>query len=936
MAQSAIEQVRSMAMLLLKPYEAPTSPNIADAVRVASGAVQGMGSADIAELDQVALVKEIEALLDVWMPEGKELLDETGHLAWLPDKRSQIQWQFWRRYEQYLEQEKRLPQLIVSRLNSLTDRVLENLEDPARRGAWDRRGMVVGQVQSGKTSNYTGLICKAVDAGYKLIIVLAGTHNSLRSQTQLRLDEGFLGRDTKQSRVFTKESAKMGVGYIVGAGDLPAHSLTTSAETGDFKKSQANNVATYIGGDPVILVIKKNGSVLKNLIQWVQTTRGQKDSEGRHKIKNLPMLLLDDEADNASVHTRDLEKDEEGKFKDVQNLTAINRLIRTMLHMFEQSAYVGYTATPFANIFIHPHSVTRAEGEDLFPRSFIINLPAPSNYIGPARVFGLDAVADLEPKPGLPIVRVVADAESLIPSSHRQDLIPAALPGSLRQAIRAFILSCAARLTRGQVRTHNSMLVHVTRFVAVQKVVADLIVEELRQLKNRLEYGDGDRTPRLLDELQELWESDFAVSMPAVGNILDDPLLTPLAWEEVKQRLKEAALKIDVKVINGSAGDVLDYFDHPNGISTIAIGGDKLSRGLTLEGLSVSYYLRASRMYDTLMQMGRWFGYRPGYADLCRLYTTQELVDWYEHVTIASEELRQEFERMADARMTPSDYGLKVQTHPGGLTVTSAGKMRYGRKVRVSFDNQLVESHLIQKDKWVIQRNFEATDGFVKELQQRSPLPQGADDYVWKGVSGDDVVAFLERMTGHAGLPTVAPDKLAEYISKKMLHSELETWTVVLDNKAGKGRAATLGGIADVGLTLRTPPEGTLQSDTYKIRNRHIISMGDEMVDLTDAEEALARSAAAEDAVHKQQSPPKYPGGRFIRAARSPARGLLLLYALDPEADGLFLPGDDRRAGVPILGFAISFPGTSRPGETVEYIVNTVYLDEEAEFASES
>ncbi len=300
MAQSVSEQVRSMALLLLKPYEVPTTPNIIAAVRVAADAVQGMGATDGVSVDQKALVAEIEAMLDVWMPEGKELLDETGHLAWLPDKRSQIKWQFWRRYEQYLEQEKHLPQLIVSRLNSLTDRVLENLEDPTRRGPWDRRGMVVGQVQSGKTSNYTGLICKAVDAGYKLIIVLAGTHNSLRSQTQLRLDEGFLGRDTQQSRVFTKESAKMGVGCIAGAGDLPAHSLTTSSETGDFKKSQANNVAAYIGGDPVILVIKKNGSVLKNLIQWVQAAKGQKDSEGRYKIKNLPMLLLDDEADNAS------------------------------------------------------------------------------------------------------------------------------------------------------------------------------------------------------------------------------------------------------------------------------------------------------------------------------------------------------------------------------------------------------------------------------------------------------------------------------------------------------------------------------------------------------------------------------------------------------------------------------------------------------------
>ena len=937
MPQSAADQTKTMALYLLKPYPNPIASQVRQAVRTAAEAVRAMsGAAD--GIDEEAVAKEIESLLVIWSPDGTELVDKTGHVAWLPDKRSSIKWDFWHRYELYLEQEKGLPQAIISRLDSLSDRILENLEDPKRRGAWDRRGMVVGQVQSGKTANYTGLICKAVDAGYKLVVILAGTHNSLRSQTQLRLDEGFLGRDTQQSRAYTKESGKMGVGLLAAGGDPPAHSLTTSAENGDFKKSQAGGIAVHIGSDPVILVVKKNGAVLKNLLQWVRTTKGVRDEEGQWKIRNLPLLLLDDEADSASVSTNELMKDEDGGFKDVQRLTAINRRIREILHTFEQSAYVGYTATPFANIFIHPDAATKAEGEDLFPRSFIINLPAPSNYIGPAQVFGTDAFpsAGIGAMPGLPIVRTVDDFESLIPSAHKPDLAPPNLPESLREAIRAFVLSCAARLARGQAKAHNSMLIHVTRYNAVQQIVGELVEQEMRVLRRRLDYGDGERAPRLLDELRELWERDYEPTAAAMRQRIDDLGLTPLSWSDVEPCLREASLKIGVKLINGKAGDVLNYIDHPNGLSVVAIGGDKLSRGLTLEGLTVSYYLRASRMYDTLMQMGRWFGYRPGYADLCRLYTSQELVDWYEHITVASEELRQEFDRMAEARMTPRDYGLKVQTHPGGLMVTSAGKMRYSHKVRVSFANQLVESYLLKKDSRAIEGNFRAAGSLVRECQRRSPQPIRPGDCVWRGVPGDEVVEFLNTMEGHSGHPIGDPKKLAEYVQKKMQHGELVEWTVVLDSRSGAaGNSVEIGGIPGIGLTLRTPPkpkDGMPSADTYRIRNRHIISEGDELIDLTDAERQEAQRLARRDAEEKQlPSIPETPAGRFARQARPKRRGLLLLYPLDPKADYLFEEGDPRRDGSPIIGFAVSFPGTSRPDETVEYLANTVYWGSDME-----
>src|SRR5579884_490900 len=275
-------------------------------------------------------------------------------------------------------------------------------------------------------------------------------------------------------------------------------------------------------------------------------------------------------------------------------------MIRQLLDTFQKSAYVGYTATPFANIFIDPSDETAAHGEGLFPRSFIVALPTPSNYIGPEQVFGLDRDPEagiLTEQDGLPVIRTVRDSEPWLPSGHRNGYLVQGLPESLREAIRAFMLTCAARRARGQKLEHNSMLVHVTRFTSVQQAVAEAVRTELHSLVNRLRYGDGNYTPPLRDQLQEQWESDFEAT---TGTILDrginDAEIVRLAWQDVEPHLVEAATAITVRVINGTVADVLDYRNNPNGVSVIAIGGDKLSRGLTLEGLSVSYFLRSSRM----------------------------------------------------------------------------------------------------------------------------------------------------------------------------------------------------------------------------------------------------------------------------------------------------------------------------------------------------
>jgi hypothetical protein len=917
-----VQMATGLALKLLSQEQTPTSDAIRTVVHNVVIMLHNMGRiSEVTDEDEAWLVRQIETLCNIYVPMMATLDDPRGHQEWLFARRADIEWRFWERYRQFLEDVVGLPPQVVRRLDEVTDQILRRLEDPRRSGAWDRRGMVVGQVQSGKTSNYTALICKAADAGYKLIVVLAGVHNSLRSQTQLRLDLGFLGFDTQQRSLFDPNNIRMGVGRLPGARLYHAHSLTSSAETGDFNLNVARQSGVMIGGaEPVLLVVKKNASVLRNLHKWATRLQDPGDQENaRGIVRGVPLLVIDDEADHASINTNPV-FDENGQPDPDLDPSRINGLIRRFLKSFEQSAYVGYTATPFANIFIADVASGDSEfGEDLFPRSFIINLKPPSNYLGPARLFGPDAdpAAEREATAELPIIRRVYDSEEWLPDGHNKHHIPGSLPESVRRAMRSFILACAVRQVRGQERAHNSMLIHVTRFTAVQARVADQVAEELAFLQQRLRYGDGRAPRQVLDEFQELWGTDFAPTMAA----FDDADLTPVTWDQVREALYAAATRIEVRRINGTAKDTLQYIEHPDGLSVICIGGDKLSRGLTLEGLSISYYLRASRMYDTLMQMGRWFGYRAGYTDLCRLYTTPELVGWYRDISGADEELRQMFEDMAAQDRTPADYGLGVRRHPDGLLITAAAKMRSGLPVRLSFSKSIVETVVFYEDAAVNHQNLLATESFLRDVEHQSAYRAIRGNYIWDGVSGESVVDFLADYVTHEGARKVQTSILGRYIEARIADGELTTWTVALisnQENVDAGRSSSVAGLT-VGLTKRSRLEDN-QPGGGRYSIRRLVSPLDESIDITadDYRRARDRDPAAFPAADL----PEKPGGQLLRRIRPAERGLLLLYVLDPEPAQL--------SGGPVMGFAISFPESARAEESaIDYVVNNVYWKQE-------
>ena len=694
------------------------------------------------------------------------------------------QWSFWSRYKYYLEHQKGFEPATIQGVDDMTDKILDRFFNPQKTDiVISKKGLVVGQVQSGKTANYTGLVCKAADAGFNLIIVLAGTYNNLRSQTQLRLDEGFLGFDTQFERVRTRETTKIGVGLISGFDDAIANSYTTNSERGDFTRRAANTAGfNFNAPQPALLVVKKNSTVLKRLNIWLNT-----HSENGI-INNKSLLMIDDEADNASINTNASNDDP----------TTINRYICSILNKFNRTAYVGYTATPFANIFIPQ------DDSNLFPRDFIINLPSPSTYIGPDKVFGTSLTPDDTNDDLLPIVVPINDFATFIPNKHKKDDVKPSLsdvPESLRLAIKCFIVTCAIRNLRGQEHKHNSMLIHVSRFQSWQNHIKDLVTHVFNYYKQEIEVGDN----MVLEELRKVFEEDngtyksYKTTTQTISDSrfkdIDDSLVIH-KWEDVKSQLYKAVQKIAVKSINGSSKDALTYYENQDeGISVIAIGGDKLSRGLTLEGLSVSYFLRASKMYDTLMQMGRWFGYRSGYVDLCRLFTSSELNEWYRHITLASEELREEFSYLYEVGGTPEDYALRVRNHPGVLQITSLAKMRYASTIEVSWAGRLVETYQLLKDKANRHTNFVAADTLLCKL---GAYNQTGTNYLWRDIDVETILTFFESFRLPSSMVKVNLRAISEYIRQVNNSGELSAWSVVLMNKPQGEKKGKCGTVANI------------------------------------------------------------------------------------------------------------------------------------------
>jgi hypothetical protein len=733
----------------------------------------------------------IHSRFAIRMDKGETLTAADEHAPWLDARRAEIDPFYWTRYREFLIANG-WPPLVTATLDRATDEFLDLVGNPGDPKGWRRRGLVMGDVQSGKTATYAALVCKAADAGYRMVILLTGMLENVRRQTQERLDTAFIGFDSSDFLGSAKLRHKrhIGVGLIDGRRD----GVVFTSREHDFRKNAASalNISLNALNEPVLVVTKKNKAVLERLANWLRA----RNADRRGRI-DLPMLLVDDEADNASINTK----------KDPNQTTAINKAIRDLLGLFGRSSYVGFTATPFANIFVDPSSTDEMLGDDLFPRDFIHVLRAPDNYMGMDRLFG--AADDGPAEPVLDgTIRAIEDADDWLPGGHRKDYEPGPLPDSLLEALRCFLLSSALRDLRARQGEpgrgggiHRSMLINVSRFTDVQNRIADALHLELEGIR---------RAVRLHGALGPVKAVDRSPEIAALAQTFEEEFCDAgVSWSAVLEALHETIAPVRVQPVNQSTGArSLDYgvAATPPGVRVIAVGGNSLSRGLTLEGLTTSYFLRDARAYDTLLQMGRWFGYRDGYEDLCRLWLTDEARGWYEHVTEATGELKRDFARMKRRQATPREFGLRVRTHPDTLLITARNKMTSGLDVVVQRDISLIgrgiESSRLYADEHRNRANAGHVDRFLAALHHGGrppePSPHGGA-LIWRNVAAAAVAAMLDEFLVHPLNFDFQGDAIAEFLRTRATPGDaLSTWTVALPIEGSAGEVneiAALGGL---------------------------------------------------------------------------------------------------------------------------------------------
>lgn len=712
------------------------------------------------ESDLETVARRLAEQLPIDMDLGS-VITSRDYQPWLKSRKQDIDWGRWLAYKTMLIKQRRAP-TVIDKTDELTDEILDLAGDPTEPGSWKRRGLVLGDVQSGKTGTYLALFNKAADAGYRLFILLAGNTEVLRQQTQERVDEAFIGRDS--SNLIPRKGSNVTPRKHIGVGlirkDLAqASGMTTVLR--DFRRSsyEASNIAIQThAAHPYVFVVKKNKNVLEALIAWLKE---QATSSGG--MLSEPVMMLDDESDFASINT-----------KSETDPTTINKTIRDVLALFSRSSYVAFTATPFANIFID-HGVDN----DIFPRNFVYSLEAPTNYVGSTKTFGTteevrtDGLTDL------------TDVEGFIPLGHKSSLQVTGLPESLTDAVDTFLLSNAIRDLRGDADQPRAMLVNVSRYRAVQRQVFDLLSQAVAGMKTAVElhYAEPGTQHSIIQRLQRRFEAEY--------------FATDVTWPDVLRQLPKAISDVRVRLFNSDTDKRLEeedaQWDRPPRM--IAVGGDVLSRGLTLEGLCVSYFYRRVTASDTLMQMGRWFGYRDGYQDLCRIWINAESADNYRFAADAIEELRTDLRLMLRQKLTPEDFGLAVRKHPGALLITARNKMKNAQEVSrtIGLAGRRLETTTLLRDH---AQNREALEWLVQTIDTHDAYaPTRSGWHRWISIDKCIVAEFLKEYGGWAPRsdPLFSGATLSNWV-RTAKSGKFAGWDVALVNGLSKAALITIGG----------------------------------------------------------------------------------------------------------------------------------------------
>ena len=829
------------------------------------------------------LVYEFETRDQFAKPRGFAYQDE-GWRPWLNQRKNGIDWFYWSRYKDYLLTKKRWGRKTVESMDLDTDAILDRMADPNRKDDFDKRGLVVASVQSGKTANYIGLMTKAADAGYSIIIVLAGIYNVLRNQTQERIEDGFIGLDKTTGK-------RVGVG--LGSRRSPA---AGTSRVQDFNKTAEKTLSGLKSGhvkEPMVFVLKKNVNSLRAITLWLKQNCGHNDS----------LLLIDDEADNASINVS-YSKDE---------ISRINGQIRDILSIFRKSCYVGYTATPFANVLIDSTSHDDEKGEDIFPRSFIYTLEQSGEYFGAEKVFA-DA-ADPKPK----YLRFIDDPPMKVNTkgklvNYRSGDTLDDLPDSLRNAIRTFIVACAARVLDGDGDEHMSMMVNLSPYNSIQRSTRFLVNDYLGELVHAVKSFASlpetmalDVSP-LLRDLHDTWKEEYADGK--------------YDWQAIQSALYKTVAPMHVVEINSNSSDALDYTHATQRV--IAIGGYRLSRGLTLEGLMVSYYARNAKAYDTLMQMARWFGYRIGYEQYCRIWMTEQSEEWYSYVARATQELIDEVRRMCRANSTPDQYGLAIRTYPDTLMVTARNKLGAGRESEksVDLDGKTIQVTAMNRNPEELKYNEQQALVLLKRLETEGYPSEKKNGILYHGIPSALIVDYLCQYHNSPQSFKSQPVPAIRHI-KDLDDVGCDQWFVYVASGSAKNARRFEYSGHNIVRELRTAGSGTTD-DCFVVRNKMLASRGVEQVMLTPEESKLAvQKALAKDPEKKY-----FTSADYLAVASNPIlvlHPLALVFASDNT-------GEDTEYTV---GWSIGFP---RKGLKPEpgYMINDVQYRQQLSYEDES
>lgn len=754
----------------------------------------------------------------------------------------------------------------VESIDKSTNSIMKELAEPYSDAR--RRGIVIGNVQSGKTANYAALAAKALDARYKFVLVLSGIHNNLRTQTQERLNRD-LGVEDHSDEWFQLTT--------------PQHDLLPA----ELKNARAN-IRNLSDDVKMIAVMKKNSSRLSYLLEYL-------DRIDEQTMRKTPVLIIDDESDQATPDSsRNAEDDP----------TVINRKMREVWARVKNGTYVGYTATPFANVFMDPSDHGEGSLESLYPRDFIHVMPTPRNYFGAERLFGIrDGSIDGDHDEGLDVVRHIPRTEipSLAPSARTEadSFVPTVTP-SLQEAIGWFVVASAIRRMRGQKSKHSSMLIHTTHRVRPHQAMRDAIQAYLAPLKEAAREGNV-----------EAFRDVFNREEGRVAYLYTGDVPAP-TWPKVKDEIINVLRVLEIVVDNGEEDlqDRLVYSDeHPR--TAIVIGGGTLSRGLTLEGLFVSFFTRTSNAYDTLLQMGRWFGYRPGYEDLQRIWLAEGLESDYQFLALVESRMREEIRRMTSDGLTPGDIGVRILNHPGRLEITAATKMKAAVDVAYSFQGYRTQTTMFDFGRPEIQEsNLDAALSLLEQIRENEVTDTVGRSRLFVDVSFPKIRAFFESFSIHEQHDET--HRLAlEWVAKNLPDTP---WRVVLAS-GGRDEVFVREGFAVK--AVNRAPLGTVEDQAINIRA--LMSGKDRIADLVaaGAPSSLDVSSDADQVALRLRPtgeggaggegllvlyPISYestaPASRGPKSTRMDMRSVLAMLDQDP------LPDSDR----PLIGYGLVLP----------------------------